>query len=723
MSGLLGELRRSEAEARGLLEDALSAQRGRAWRLLTRYRAIAARVMPPGGRARRAYERLTRAPSAPVPSEQTISLLREIQFPPATTPVVSIIIPVHGQLPTTAACLVSLASTFTAIPFEIVIVDDASPDGGADALSAVSGVRVVRLATNLGFVGAVNAGIAATESPFVVLLNNDCEVTDGWLDALVDLAQGDERIGVVGAKLVYPDGRLQEAGGVIFDDGSGWNYGRNEHPGSPQFGFVRDVDYASGACLLVRRALLDKTGGLDERYAPAYYEDTDLAFEARARGYRVVYQPAATVIHHEGVSHGTSTGSGVKRFQELNRTVFVEKWGSELAQHHRLGTHITVARSGRPRARVVVVDYQVPKPDQDAGSVRVVAMMTALRELGCAVTLIPDNRAHVDPYVSELQQLGIEVLWGDLDYVAEMRDRQPDLCIVARPEVAVMWVRRVREHAPNAVLLYDTVDLHFVREGRRAVSERSPSATRSAAFYRELELAIARSADAVAVLTDDEAELLRGIEPALDVVVLPMAHSLHPGGPPCAQRHDLLFVGGYHHPPNVDAVLFLAEEIMPRLADRLPGVRVLLAGSHPPPEVQGLASASVDVLGWVADLEPLYRQCRISVAPLRFGAGMKGKIGEALSYGLPVVTTTIGAEGMGLTDGVDARIADDPDAFASAVVELYGDATQWRSLADAGRRRVEADLSEARLRTRLDAFLTTAVDRRRRAGRAIRLAP
>ena len=236
-------------------------------------------------------------------------------------------------------------------PFELILVDDASPDHAASLVDSVPGVRLIRLSKNVGYLGACNAGAAAARGRHLLLLNNDTEVRPGFLDALVRLLD-DKSVGVVGSKLVYPDGRLQEAGGIIFRDGTGWNYGRGESPSRFEYAFVREVDYCSGASLLVRGELWQSLGGFDERYSPAYYEDVDLCFSAREAGYRVLYQPASVVIHHEGASHGTDTASGTKRYQEINRHKFVDKWHDELAAQQLPHSGPVVARDRCRGSRV-----------------------------------------------------------------------------------------------------------------------------------------------------------------------------------------------------------------------------------------------------------------------------------------------------------------------------------------------------------------------------------
>ena len=238
----------------------------------------------------------------------------------------SIIIPVHGKLDYTLACLASVAEHAGQTPLEIIVVDDASPDDSADTLAAIPGLHLLRNERNLGFVGSCNAGAAAARGRWLLFLNNDTQVTAGWLEALLGTFDDFDRAGLVGARLVYPDGRLQEAGGLVFSDGSGWNYGRLDDPANPAYSYARPTHYCSGAAIMLEKQLFDRLGGFDDRYAPAYYEDTDLAFKVRHAGLQVVYQPAATVIHFEGVTSGTDTGSGIKRYQVINQDKFVAAW-------------------------------------------------------------------------------------------------------------------------------------------------------------------------------------------------------------------------------------------------------------------------------------------------------------------------------------------------------------------------------------------------------------
>ena len=669
------------------------------------------RFVPPGSVRRLLYNRMagtalaSPAPEATaLPGSATGPVPRVPPLPTADEPEVSVIIPVYNNWLLTAECLRSIANDVISVPFEVIVVDDGSDDQTAGFVSKIGGITLVSVGRNRGFVKAVNHGIAEATGRFVVLLNNDTVVCTGWLDALAERAENDAEIGVVGAKLVYPDGRLQEAGGIVWRDGSAWNYGRGEDPGSPVYNFPRDVDYCSGACLLVRREILESLGGLDTRYAPAYYEDVDLAFAARKLGYRVVYEPRAVVQHVEGATSGVDAYSGVKRQQEVNREVFRVKWQAEL-EHHRPNDPSSVRLSSwrSSSGRALVVDNQIPTPDHDAGSRRMFELLSLLADLGFAVTFVPHSGADVPSSSSALRNLGIEVLPGQSNLAPLLEQLGPDLrvAILSRPMPAWPYLPLIRQISPTTKVVYDTVDLHFLREQRRADIEGDPAASSSAELHRYLELTLARGTDATLVVSEVERDLLLAVDPDLRVYVVPTVHRDQHPGRPFVQRKGLLFVGSFLHPPNADAVRWLLGDILPHVRQELPGITTSIVGSYPPDEVRALARDDVHVLGWVPDLDDLYEQARVFVAPIRYGAGIKGKIGESLAHGLPVVTTRLGAEGMGLVHEHDILVADTAPAFATAIARCYTDEKLWARLAANGRQSVARRYSPTSVRSLL----------------------
>jgi GT2 family glycosyltransferase/glycosyltransferase involved in cell wall biosynthesis len=613
-----------------------------------------------------------------------------------------VIVPVHGKWTYTLDCLRSLASCGDERLFEVIVVDDCSPDETGEQLRRVEGVRVVTTPENLGFIGACNAGAATARADVLVFLNNDTEVTPGWLDALLEVLERDATVGLVGAMLVGEDGLVQESGGIIWADGSGWNYGRGEAVDSASVRALRDVDYCAGAAIAVRRSLFELLGGFDQRYAPAYYEDTDLCFGIRAAGYRVVVQPESVVVHKEGGSHGKHASGGLKRFQNVNRHVLVSKWRQELANNGAyLGAaDLWHARNRRPGGMILVADATLPMPDRDSGSRRMAAILRELVSMGMSVHFAPAVHVTAQPYARELEQQGITVLVTESEQQRFLREagERLDAVILCREGVAWQYLDLIYRWAPQATIIFDTVDLHAVRTHRQARSERDEVLTGLADLVWIRERGAMEAADVTLVVSNSERELLHSFHPELDVRVVSNIHVPVDTSPVLAGRRDLVFVGNYQHVPNTDAARWAATEIMPVVRRSVPDATLQLVGAHMPPEIERLAGPGVEAPGWMPDIAPCYRQARAVIAPLRFGAGVKGKIAEAIEFGVPVIATTVAIEGMDLVDGADVLVADDAEAFAAACVELLVDDELWRRLAAHGQASLAKQFSPARAR-------------------------
>jgi GT2 family glycosyltransferase/glycosyltransferase involved in cell wall biosynthesis len=623
-------------------------------------------------------------------------------LPQAAAPQVSIVIPIHGKLAYTLACLRSLARHGAKAAFEVIVVDDASPDDSARILAQVEGLRLLRNPHNLGFVDSCNAGAAAAQGEYLLFLNNDTQVTAGWLDALLDCFSERPDCGIAGARLVYPDGRLQEAGGLVFADGSCWNTGRFEARDAPAYQYRRRTDYVTGACLLIRREVFDRVGGFDTRYRPAYYEDTDLAFAVRQLGLAVYYEPASTVIHCEGITGGTDIGVGVKRHQAQNQIQFARKWADRLTLQPPAGTPLEKAVRWNTRGRVLVVDGTIPDPTRDSGSLRLCGILRLLDQQGWSTCFFPDNRRATRHDQLSLGALGCEVLGaGDLPQWLRRHGRQLHAVILCRHTVAGQYASLVRQQAPQARLVFDTVDLHFLREGRAADLAGHPGLARQATASRRSELRLIEHCDTTLVVSAHEKALLAQLLPGARVELLSNIHEVPGCRRPAAGRRDLVFIGGWGHPPNADAVRWIAGEILPKLREALPDIRVHVLGDLPDEARAELACPGLELHGRVPDLQPWLDKCLASLAPLRFGAGVKGKINMAMSHGLPVIATSLAVEGMHLQNGHDVLVADDSAAFVDAVRQLRADATLWDTLSRNGMDNVRQHFSADQAATAL----------------------
>ncbi|WP_375328466.1 glycosyltransferase [Microcystis sp. BLCC-F210] len=618
---------------------------------------------------------------------------RPLEIASSDDPFVSIIIPVYNQFAYTFNCLESLSVNLSSdLAYEVIIVNDASTDETLEQLATlVTGIKVLTNAENSGFIRSCNYGASQAKGQYLYFLNNDTRILENCLESLLKLIVNNPQVGAVGSKLIYANSKQQEAGGIIWNSADGWNYGRLDSPDEPEYNYVRPVDYCSGASLLVPTDLFKQLGGFSQDFIPAYYEDTDLCFAIRELGYQVLYQPQSNVIHYEGITSGTDLSSGIKQYQVINQTKFREKWSKVLTKHldNDPNNVPKAARRLQGKPTILVIDSYVPLYDRESGCVRLLNILKLLLNLGYSVIFFPDNGYPEQPYTSVLQQLGIEVIYGTAQrYNLEEKliKYLPliDGVWLCRPELCDKYMDLIRLKT-KAPIIYDTIDLHFLRLKRQKdyLDPSYQNTSWSWETYQKLELNYANQAEATVVVTEDEKQVLSSLG-VKNVWVIPNIHEEISLSEKVAfdQRSGLVFIGSYNHPPNIDAVKWLCLEIMPLVWVSRPDITVNLLGSNLKDEVKELANDQVIVTGYVPEVEPYFQKSRIFVAPLRFGAGMKGKIGQSLSLGLPTITTKIGAEGMGLIDHQDVLIADTAEEFAQAVIELYDNMQLWQKLAD-----------------------------------------
>ena len=343
--------------------------------------------------------------------------------------------------------------------------------------------------------------------------------------------------------------------------------------------------------------------------------------------------------------------------------------------------------------RILVVDAMVPNPARDSGSLRLCMMLRLLQQDGWRVDLLSDDGRVTAADVSRLRAYGIHLHQGSVMAWLRRHGTTLDAVLLCRLSVAAQYLVPARRLAPKAMCIFDTVDLHFLREQRAAEISGSRRMHRQSTASRRQELALIRASDLSFVVSPVELDMLRKELPDSRVELLSNIHEIHGRSMPFSARHDLLFVGGFGHPPNEDAMRWFVAEILPLLREHDPSMRLHIAGDITPEARHALAQPGVEIYGRVDDLSSLMNHCKVSVAPLRFGAGVKGKVNMAMSYGLPVVVTPIAAEGMHLVDGNDALIAATAADFAEAVWRVYRDEGLWMLLSDEGIANVQRHFS------------------------------
>lgn len=615
-----------------------------------------------------------------------VDRLDRLALPQFDHPDISFVIPVWNHWRYTYACLAAIARCVRGTSYEAIVVDNGSSDETPHLLARIGNLRVVRNDSNIGFLRASNQGAAAARGRHLLFLNNDTQLLSGTVRALLSTIDSDPTIGAVGGRMIFLNGRLQEAGSIVWNDGSCLGYGRNDDPFDPQYSYVRAVDYCSAAMLLTPRELFQRAGGFDERYAPAYYEDSDYCMTLRAIGLRVIYQPAAVVIHREFGS--SPRAEAALEAQTRNRSHFVEKWASALGgQPAPSPLAVLRARDASHRRRLLFIDDRVPDPRLGTGYPRANSMVTSLQELGWSITLFPLlHPERLDPTTRDLEQRGVEVITrGDgrrldlKDFLEQRRDLY-DVVLISRPHNMKEALPIVRRFAPRARVVYDAEAIFAERELRLLRLQGGAFNERFAQARIRLEGSLVGQADAITAVSAHEAKILEQFGARRTYVV---GHSLdlRPTAPGYDERAGLLFVGGIldSPSPNEDALLYFAREILPLVRRQL-RCSLFVVGTNRSERVAALKSDDIRVVGRVDDLEPWYSRARVFVAPTRYAAGLPMKLHEAASVGLPSVVTPLIASQVGWSDGREVVVGRDAAEFARGLVALYSDRGLWERI-------------------------------------------
>jgi GT2 family glycosyltransferase/glycosyltransferase involved in cell wall biosynthesis len=629
---------------------------------------------------------------------RTIDMLEEgyanvkpqpLVFPKEKKPKVSIVIPAHNKASVTYSCLAALLLAWNKATFEVILVDDASTDETAEIEDMVKGITVVRNTEAQRFIRACNAGAAKARGEYVVLLNNDTEPTSGWLDSLIDAFERFPNVGLAGSKLLYPDGSLQDAGGIIWGTGDPWNYGNKQNPWEPRFSYSRQADYLSGAAMMTTKKIWDELDGLSAYLEPMYFEDTDFAFKVRDAGYTTWFVPSSVVYHYEGMTSGTSTSSGFKRFQEVNRPKFKRQWAKAFKEFSKPGTQPDLEKDRGITGRVLFIDYTTPTPDQSAGSYAALEEIKLVQSLGYKVTFLPENLAYMGNYTHELEKMGVEMIispfYQSIDEFLNARGGEFDAFYITRYHVVNEMVPQIRAVNPEAPVIMNNADLHYLRMLRKAVAENDETQLEAARDVRELELAAMRSVDLVLSYNDKEHAVIEAqSEGMVKVMTCPWVLNTPDTIPPREGRQGLSFLGGFQHHPNVEGVEWFAKSVMQELGSSRPDLHLSLYGSRMGADVKALEADNITPVGFIEDPAVSYDNHLVFVAPLLSGAGIKGKVLGALAHGIPCVLSPMAAEGIGLRHGLDAMIADTPLEWVTAITQVHDDPELWEKLSQNG---------------------------------------
>jgi len=629
-----------------------------------------------------------------------------LRLPRAEAPDVSILLVLHNQAELTFGCLASIAETLSgsdAPGIEVVILDNGSTDRTAALLDRIEGATTIRGGANLHFLKGVNLAAKSARGRALLLLNNDAQLLPGAVASALRTLDSAPDIGAVGGRIILPDGTLQEAGSILWRNGAASGYGRGQDPNGPDFLFQRDVDYCSGAFLLTPMETWRAMGGFDERYAPAYYEETDYCLRLWESGLRVVYDPDVAIIHYE---FGSATASSeALALQAANHRIFAETHRAWLDNQFPLDpSNVFAARSARSdRPRILVVDDRVPKPELGAGYPRANRLLHELVEAGAEVALFPIHRhAETWPGVRRVLDKRIEVLiaaeGSQLRAYLEARRGHFDAIIVCRPPNMALFEAAVgadRALLGGAAVLYDAEALFVTRDlqRREAAGDPVPEGERHGMLAAEVSLT--RLASSVISVSPGERDVLEAYG-ARDVRILTHAIADEPIPAGFAARDRIAFLGAIHgdDAPNADALRWFASEILPPLRRALGAeTRLTVVGLVRAPTIEALDGTAFDLRGLVDDLGEGLADARVMVVPTRLGAGIPLKALQAAMLGIPMVATPLVAEQLGWEAEREILVADDAPGFAAACARLYEDEALWTRIRLAALERARRDSS------------------------------
>lgn len=620
----------------------------------------------------------------------------KIMLPDTATPRVSVIIPMYNQVDYTLDCIYSVFVNSSGSDYEIIVADDNSPDNTSGITRYFEHVRVTRNEVNLGFLKNCNNAAKQARGEYLVFLNNDTQVQKGWMEELLNVFHHFDKAGLVGSKLVYPDGRLQEAGGIIWQDGSGWNYGNQDDPTKPEYNYVKEADYISGASVMIPRKLWDELGGFDEAFSPAYCEDSDLCFRVRQHGYKVFYQPFSVAVHFEGVTHGTNVNQGVKHYQVVNQKKLVERWKDELAKKSPNAVNVFSERDRTTgKKHVLIVDHYLPEVDKDAGSRTISNFIDCLLELGYSVKFLGENQNSSPHYLKQYQEKGIEVLYGadfnffDQSWKKYLKDHMHlfDAFLLSRSSVCMPVLSFLRGNIYKGKIIYYGHDLGFLRLEKEAALKNDDNIRILARKIKADEDYMYQNVDYALVISQEETDYLSKYVATPLKYIPPYFFEVKDDTPAFDKREGLFFIGGFNHPPNREAMKWFLDEVYAPLHEQ--GISFTIAGSLMPDFIYDYRKkysrlvVKRDVPS--GELEQLYAGTRVVVVPLLSGAGVKGKVIEAMAKGVPVVGTGIAFEGMPKGDDFAYAGVDSPSDMVAAILRVYNSREDWDKYAAFGK--------------------------------------
>jgi GT2 family glycosyltransferase len=640
----------------------------------------------------------------------------------AVQPVISVIMVAFNKFELTMLSLASLRENFAG-EVELILLDNGSSDQTKNIDRYIFGAKILHIDENIGFIEAANRGLPNATAPAILYLNNDIELGFGAISSALKTLYSSSDIGAVGGKIIRSHGKLQEAGSIIWRDGTAQGYMRNEQPLRCEVNFLREVDYCSAVFLLCRGNLLKQLNGFDSDFSPAYYEDSDLCVRLDKAGFRVIYDPKIIVYHLEFGSAETSSSSAT--LMKRGQKIFFEKHTDYLNKKFPNDRKkIINARCNNQRKKILFFEDTVPLRHLGSGFVRANDIVEAIVQAGHDVSIFPLNGISQDiMLILSGFSDRIEVLYDfDFTYISEFltdRSEYYDLIWVSRTHNLARILpelRKARVFPPSTPIVLDSEAIVTVRDHCR-FSLLQDTTSEEFNFEQKLkdEFNHTRVCSHITAVSEAEHGLLKSID-LPNVSLLGTICTLKVTTKSFSDRQGILFVGSIHRDdsPNLDSLYWLQDKIIPFLKCEMKDLPIFNFVGFIEDKVD-LSNFSSDqnirILGPVDDLSPYYDANRVFVAPTRFAAGTPYKVYEAASFGLPCVATDLLVEQLGWQSGVELLSASvkDPKRFASQLANLYQNEALWSQLRSNAIRRVETENDAASFNLRVQSILKDAM--------------
>ena len=599
-----------------------------------------------------------------------------LMFPVYENPIVSIIIVNYNQTAFLFECLNSIILNVN-VTYELIILDNKSDDLTRTFLNRIQNAKIILEESNLDFILGNNKAATFSKGEYLFFLNNDTYVSKNAIENLLAVFKENKKTGIVGSKIIRTNGELQEAGCMVWADGSVEGYGKNSNkPFDCSFNFLRRVDFCSGASILIKKHLFEKLNGFSTKFLPAYYEDVDLALRCKNLGYETYYQPESHILHKE---NGKISGRA-KSLNSKNQPIFYLEHINYLQTIH-IPNLIYHQRSADKARRILFIDDELPDTLKGAGQPRTKALLDFMISEGFQVTFFPlFNNAAVHENLLFYQQKGVEIFDRSDSPAKFLYERKGlfDTIVVSRPHNAARIIGILNWLFPNAELIYDAEALFFSREIEKGIFENRPVDDVTKNNLRANEINLIRKFNKIIMVSEKEKEQVFLEFPDKKIHVWPMPYKTREITPPFGLRKNLLYLGGLtsQNQPNVDGIMFFINRVFPKIKSKIPEIKLLLIGKIEDVNVRHLLNSEILSLGSLKDIENHFDSVKIFICPQPYGAGISLKLLEAMSHGVPCVASHVATRGLPEGENGVITVSSESD-YVEAISHLYQDEDSW----------------------------------------------